>query len=459
MAGIGFELVKLLKEGSYRSLLNAYGLTTLIGSGPGLLIIFALGIICFFTLFAIPTPLTVRQFLAIVIYLFSGSMLVSSFLQYTFFRFTADQIFLKQFDRITPNFIGVLFIQLLISIAIGLPVILYFFAQYSLILKVLLMSNFLILSLIWIAIVLLTGIKSYRKMIWAFVLGYSVMIIVHFLFEMRQNDVVFLLFEFLLAQFILFILLLHAILDFYPTEKLIQFEFLQKGNFYYSLVCANFLYTFGFWIDKYLFWFNPTTSIATFKPLRTSPIYDLPMFIAFLTIIPAMAVFMLQIESKFALIYPKVMETIFSRKNLNEIELVCNQLVLSGKEAIYSLLKTEATIIIIMFLLSSYIFEHFAFLPIAWNILFVMIIGAALNAILWALLSLLYYMTQYLQAVWVSLVFALSNCSFTLISFYKGPWFFGYGYGLSLLLSVSLAFYFLNKDFKDLGYSTFMLTD
>ena len=196
MAGIGFELVKLLKKNNYGGLLRAYGLTTLIGSGPGLLILFSLGVICFFTFFAIPTLATVRQFLVIIIYLFSGSMIISSFLQYTFTRFVADLEFLKKFECITPNFFGVLLIQIMVSLSFVLPVVFYFFSDYSIILKILLVSTFNILTLIWISTVLLTGAKSYRRIIWAFILGYSTMIIVHFSFEQKQNDVIFLLFEF-----------------------------------------------------------------------------------------------------------------------------------------------------------------------------------------------------------------------------------------------------------------------
>ena len=90
------------------------------------------------------------------------------------------------------------------------------------------------------------------------------MILLHFAFEQRQNQVNFLLLEFLLAQFILFIGLLHAIINFYPTQALIQFDFLKKSNFYSSLVLANFFYTLGFWSDKYLFWFHDNTSEVVF---------------------------------------------------------------------------------------------------------------------------------------------------------------------------------------------------
>lgn len=459
MAGIGFELVKLLKKDSYRGLLNAYGLTAFIVVGPGLFIIFSLGIICFFTLFSTPTTDTIREFLSIVIYLFSGSMIISSFLQYTFFRFVADLIFLRKFALITPNFLGVLLVQSIGSLIFVLSIVAYFFSDYSIIIKTLCIANFLILSMVWISTVLLTGFKSYHRIIWAFVLGYTTMIIIHFIFEQKQNDVTFLLFEFLLAQIVLFSFLLHAIIDFYPTNQLISFDFLKKENFYYTLVFSNLFYTLGFWVDKFLFWSNHHTGYSTFPPLSSSPIYDLPMFVALLTMIPGIAVFMLEMESKFAVIYPKVMESIFKRKPLVEINAMCNDLVLSGREAIFSLISTQVVVVIIVFLSAAYLFSIFAILPIYFNLLFILTISASLNVLLWALLSLLYYMTCYRQALYVGLVFVISNFAFTLGSFYAGPQYYGYGFALSLLLSSVLALIFLNDNFKNFLYTTFMMTD
>ena len=67
---------------------------------------------------------------------------------------------MQEFNRITPNFNGVLFLQLILSLGVSLPITAYFFHPYGLILQILLVANFVILSMIWIAVVLLTGFKS-----------------------------------------------------------------------------------------------------------------------------------------------------------------------------------------------------------------------------------------------------------------------------------------------------------
>jgi polysaccharide biosynthesis protein PelG len=457
MAGIGFELLRLWKQGTYQSLLRVFSLTAMMVSGPGIFMILSLGIVCLFSLFTTHNYLISFQFLSLVTYLLSSSMIVSALLQYTFSRFMGDKIYSKDFKEVSPNFIGVLLLQLIISICFSVPVAFYFFSEHNLNLRLLLVSNFIILCLIWTSVVVLTGIKAYRLIIWGFAIGYYVMIVVHILWG--RPDICFLLLEFLLAQVILFFFLLYAILDHYPTNECIKFDFLKKENFYFTLVFSNFFYAFGFWIDKYLFWFNTDTSYLLFSPLRLSPLYDLPMFIAILSTIPATSAFLLQIEANFALKYPNYMKTIFQRKTLDEITAIRNELVLAGRQAVLSLFKTQVTMIIIMFLLAGFIFSAFKILPIYLNLLLILLIAVGLNVILWGLLNILYYLTQYRHALYVSFLFVFSNCILTLLSLKAGPYYFGYGYGFSLLLSIVLALIFINKDFNHLEYYTFMMTD
>lgn len=457
MAGIGFDLLKLLKKGSYQSLINAYGVTALFGSGPGLFIIIGIGIVCFFNVFTIPDPIIAKQFLVIVIYLFSSSMIMTSFLQYTFFRFMADKIFTSDFEELSPNLIGVLWVQFMMCVCVSLPIVFYFFKEESLILKILMIANFIILSLIWISTVLLAGLKAYRGVLLAFFMGYAVMLIVHFLVD--NNEIYFLLFEFLLAQAILFVVLLHAILDEYPTKSLMKVGFIKKNNVYFTLIFSNFFYTLGIWIDKYLFWFNPDTSYEVFSPLRASPLYDVPMFFAYISIIPATAAFLFQVETNFSMVFPKFMKTIFRKKTLIEINTILNELTIAGRKSMNHLFKTQYVVTISVILLAPYVCSVFNILSLHLSLLYILVIAGGLNVILWGLLNILYYMTRYFEAFCVNFIFLVGNILFTLLSFYMGPAFFGYGFALSLFVSIIVALLFLNKAFNELEYFTFMMTD
>ncbi|MDR3502836.1 MAG: exopolysaccharide Pel transporter PelG [Legionella sp.] len=457
MAGIGFELLNLWKHGSYRSMLTAYSFTALIGAGPGLFIISSLGIICFFASLTTANSLLGYQFLSIATHLLATSMILSALFQYSFFRFMANKIFAHEFDQITPNFIGALFIQLCFSVFISVPLVFYFFLEQSLSMKILLISSFNILCMIWLSIVLLSGLKAYRFIIWGFALGYYCMIVVYFLWA--RNDLIALLFGFLLAQVIILGFLFYAILDYYPTSDCIKFDFLKKENLYFTLVFSNFFYALGFWIDKFLFWYHPNTGFLIYPPLRLSPLYDLPMFIAYIVAIPATAIFLFHIEADFALIYPRYMRTIFQRKSLSEIDAVRNELILSGRASVFSLFKAQSAMLIVAFLSMNYIFQQLQILPIYLNLLFILLVSVGLNIILFGLLNILYYMTQNTHALIVSVVFAVGNFTFTLISLYAGPNYYGYGLGFGSLIAIACALFFLNHNFKNLEFTTFMMVD
>ena len=67
-----------------------------------------------------------------------------------------------------------------------------------------------------------------------------------------------------------------------------------------ALSATGLLYNLGIWIDKLIFWFTPSTSEPVLGPLRASIIYDLPIFLAYLSIVPGMAVFLVRVETDFA---------------------------------------------------------------------------------------------------------------------------------------------------------------
>ena len=88
-----------------------------------------------------------------------------------------------------------------------------------------------------------------------------------------------------------------------PFPQSIDFLFWKKKLLYPSLMLIGLLYNLGIWIDKFMFWYYPDTSEQIIGPLRASVIYDLPVFMAYLSIIPGMAVFLVRIETDFVDFY------------------------------------------------------------------------------------------------------------------------------------------------------------
>jgi polysaccharide biosynthesis protein PelG len=109
MAGIGFELRKLMQRGSYFALLRAYAYAGVIGAGPWLLSIVGLAIIGLVSInSAVPTAY-ITQFHVSVTHLIAGSLILTGIVQLAFTRWVSDRLFCHQNGIIAPNFVGILF--------------------------------------------------------------------------------------------------------------------------------------------------------------------------------------------------------------------------------------------------------------------------------------------------------------------------------------------------------------
>ena len=114
MAGIGFELRKLMRRNSLWGLLRAYGYAGLISSGPWVLSILGVMGIGVFSINRVQS-LALRQFLVSVTYLMAASLILTGFLQLMFTRFIADRLFAKEEGTVLPNLFGALALTTLVS--------------------------------------------------------------------------------------------------------------------------------------------------------------------------------------------------------------------------------------------------------------------------------------------------------------------------------------------------------
>ena len=130
-------------------------------------------------------------------------------------------------------------------------------------------------------------------------------------------------------------MLLVVVFRSYSSDKLIAFDFLRRSQIFPSLAVTGFLYNLAIWADKFIFWFNSQTSVAIISPLRGSPIYDLPIFLAYLSIIPGMAVFLLRMETDFAEQYTNFYGAINGGASLKLILQIYEEMIVTIRQRIY----------------------------------------------------------------------------------------------------------------------------
>ncbi len=128
--------------------------------------------------------------------------------------------------------------------------------------------------------------------------GYGLMVLMSYF--LPSNGLLGLMLIFTFCQALITFTFLFFVIRDYPADKLVSFSFLNSSKVFYSLLFCGLFYNLGVWVDKFVFWFRREPSHQVIDFFRASYIYDLPIFIAYLAIVPGMAVFMLRMETDFA---------------------------------------------------------------------------------------------------------------------------------------------------------------
>ena len=119
MAGIGFELRRLLRKNTLVGLIEAYAYAGVIGSGPWVFSIVGILLVGIFSASVVVPSYLVTQFQTSVTYLVAGSLILTGFVQLAFTRFVSDRLFEKRKDLILPNLHGLLLVVVAVASVLG----------------------------------------------------------------------------------------------------------------------------------------------------------------------------------------------------------------------------------------------------------------------------------------------------------------------------------------------------
>ena len=455
MAGIGFEIKKILRRDSYLSLFTAYAYAGIIGSGPWVLSILGVLIIGLMSLGVVLPHVLITQFQVTVTHLIAMSLIFTGFLQLSFTRYIADRLFEKDIDIILPNFIGALFVTTLMAGIIGILLALFAFPQQGPVYRILLIANFVVLCNIWIATIFLSGMKNYKTILVLYTVGYSLAVIGAIV--LRGGGLNGLLIGILFGHFVLLSGMVLLIIRSYPSNRFIEFDFLRRKRMFTSLIWTGFFFNLGVWIDKYLFWYAPTTGESVIGVFHASLIYDLPIFLAYLSIIPGMAVFLVRMETDFVEYYQKFYDAVRDGGTLGYIEEMRDEMVSTARQGIFEIIKIQAIAVLIVFVAAPSLLKLIGISQFYLSLLYVDVVAAGLQVVFLGVLNVLFYLDKRIIALIMTALFVVLNLIFSLISLYLGATWYGYGFAISLLISVIVGLYWLDKKLAVLEYETFML--
>lgn len=455
MAGIGFELRKLLRTESYGGLLQAYAYAGVISAGPWILSIIGILLIGILSIGVVEPRGLIVQFQVSVTYVMAASLIFTGLVQLSFTRFIADRLFEKKDDWVLPNFNGLLLTTVVSSGLVGLAIIVLLFAQESVLYRLLLLAAFVIMCATWVAAVFLSGMKKYKEIVALFFVGYMVVIAAALL--LRPFGLEGLMAGFVSGHFLLLTGMMALIYRSFRSNRGVGFDLFRPGAMFSSLMLTGLFYNAAIWADKFIFWFTPETSQHIIGPLRASVIYDLPIFLAYLAIIPGMAVFLVRIETDFVEYYDKFYDCVRDGAPLATIERTRNNLVHAARQGLFDIAKIQAVTVLIIFALGERLLQWLGISPLYLPLLSVDVVATSLQVILLGILNILFYLDKRRMVMILTGLFLVSNTLFSWISIELGASFFGYGFALSLLLTVLVGLWWLERRFEALEYETFML--
>lgn len=451
MAGIGFRLQKLLTSESYSDLVRAYLYSSVIAAGPMLIVILSLSGIKFFTQVTLELE-EGKLFLGLIVYIYAFSMLgVAPFL-YIITRYIADKFYLKETDAFTPTFFSSLLIvfpiQALVAILFLDPL------SFSLTERLVAISLYLFINGTWLAMLFLSAARSYLWIVWAFLAGGLFGVLGCWLLGESYGLAGFLA-GYTLGQGLTFFILTARIFIEFGFEKPTDFGFLSYAKKHPYFVGIGFFYYLGIWIDKFIFWFSPQGERVG-ERMWVFQNYDTPMFMAFLTIVPSMAFFLIQMETSFVRTYSAYFQAIRQRSPLSVIKLQRQAIMdtLSSQFQKFVLFQGVLSGLVILFVYE--IADAFFLNPYQLGIFRIGIVGSFLLMGWMMVLNIFFYFDFQKEAFLSCLIFFSLNALFTLGTLWMGLPAYGFGFGAACFVVLMLSFLLLNTKLAALDYWTFM---
>lgn len=458
MAGIGFVLQKLTRKDDLLGVVRAYSHAAMASTGPWLFTVLALaGITQLFTGGGDPTDLNadfgLENFRIVVIYNFAFSLVLSAPVFMIVTRYLADEIHRKDVTNTPSVMLGSIIMLYLIQ----LPFVGWFYLFYvdfPLSMRIAALVNVFMITSVWALAVFLTALKDYFMVSIAFAVGMLVAALSAQFLKDSYGDVGMLAgFSFGLS--IIVFTLIAKIFSEYSYRLDRPFDMLGHFSKYWELAVGGIFYNAAIWIDKWIMWFAPEAVELPSKMLMY-PDYDSATFLSYLTIVPALATFMVTVETRFFEHYQRYYEDILGHMPLKKIRENKQRIVDSLLSSARNFILIQGVIAFLAIMMAPQIIELCDMVYTQIGMFRLGTLGAFFHVLLLFELIILSYFDSRKKVMWIQIGFFASNTIFTLWSMNQGFPYYGFGYFLSSMLTFMVASLFLFTHVRKLTYHAFI---
>lgn len=452
MAGIGFLLRRLTRRPDLIGALQGYAWSALVSSGPWLTTVLAVAGVTVLTASFETLPALVR-FRLVLIYNFGFSLAFTWPVVLVTTRHVADLIFARDVRGIP----GVLLAALAGAYGLQLPLVVAFYglvADLTPLETAIAVAQYFTIVGIWVAGVFLTALKDYRAVAGVFITGMiaAFALAVALLDAMGAAGIAG---GFTLGLLLIFGGLTAKVLAEYPYRPAWPAGLITAFRRHRTLAAAGLAYGLGIWIDKWVMWLAPEAG-AFPSGLIAYPAYDAAMFFAWMTTVPAVAIFLVAIETDFADRYNTFYGDIRAHATLDRIQANQRALDRSLGRRLRDVMVVQGTLSVLVVLVSPEIFDAFPDLAIEFGIFRLGVLGAFFQVMFMFLTVVITYLDRPGPLLAINLVFVLSNGGLTALTLHLGfPW-YGAGYALAGIVTFAVAWAVCLREISRLPYLTFI---
>lgn len=426
MAGIGFELKRVIEKGGVFSFLKAAFSGVMIVAGPWLISIVSIYTIS--RLIAFLPGLEQQLFIASVIYSYAFSLVLFGGTHFIFTRIIADGMYEKKFREASALLLFFLLLIGIVSAGIGGTAASFsgIDTEYTGLLTaggVLLFGS---INCIWIVMLFVSLVKWYGKILLSYLGGMASSAGFMILLS-RPFGIAGALTGFGLGQCLIFIALLLLSLREYPPAKF--GTGVEKIGPYFkkhrALFITGQLYSAGIWADKIIFWFASGSRIGN-TIFYLFPSYDVAVYVGTLTMIPGLVYFIVGTEPAIFVDIKKFLLSLDLGK-LREIQLLKYGMLRSMRVHLKRLTFFGAVIALAAILLVPLLTELLK--SSSWNHLLLTFSAVFTHFCFLSYMNILFYLNFYRYTGIASLIFAGVNLGVSAVTAFTGfPFLAGLGY-------------------------------
>ncbi|MCQ6562654.1 exopolysaccharide Pel transporter PelG [Paenibacillus mendelii] len=453
MAGIGFELRKLFQGQGLINHVRAYAYSSLTTIGPMIL--------CMFLIIALQRMMSSHDasylewelYIATVTYCFIFSIVVTSGISMVLTRFLADMLYQKKFDHILSSFYGALIVCLPLG---GLAAWIFLrdvaaSAEY----KVGAYLFFMELIMIWIQSVYLSALKDYIRIVRSFAIGVVAALAAGWLlFTFTALDsTTAALFSIDVGFFMICIMSMHHFKQIFPRSRFqLYFSFLSYFKKYPALFFTGCFMYAGVYIHNFVYWLGPDGREIANQYL-VMPMYDLPVFYAFLSVVPSLVMFVVSIETsfyeKFRVYYLQVLDG----GTLQEINKAKKAMQRTLIREIGFLMEVQLLFTVLSIAIGMKLLPKIGFTMAQLDVFIVLVLGYFLFIMMFVFLHILMYFDDRKGVLGISGLFVLLSAGMTYWMMIRGD----DGLGMFIAAFIGLAAVILRLLYvlRNIDYYTF----